>query len=232
MIKQSYIIIVAAGSGRRFGSALPKQYCLLSGRPVLMRTVETLHRVLPDAKIILVLHPDYKDYWQQLCNEYNCQVTTLIVDGGDTRSQSVRNALQHVPADANTAVYVHDGARPLADESVVDPLISAMAAGCRAAIPVVAVTDSLRMLADNGAQESMPVDRNRYIAVQTPQAFRADIIAKAYSMADAATDDASLVQEVMPEVPIKLTAGAAYNIKITSPTDIAVAEALIAVNNK
>lgn len=232
MIDRSFIIVVAAGSGRRFGSAIPKQYCLLNGCPVLIHTIETLHRTLPDAKIILVLHPDYREYWQQLCNEHDCSVPAIIVDGGDTRSQSVRNALKHIPADTHTAVYVHDGARPLADEAVISPLANAIAEGCLAVIPVVAVTDSLRMLTNNEAQPSTPVNRSNFAAVQTPQAFRADILAKAYSIADAATDDASLVQEVMPDVPVKLTKGAPYNIKITSPTDIAVAEALISVRCK
>lgn len=223
-MSRDYIIVVAAGSGRRFGSDLPKQYCMMGGRPVLMHTLANLHRAMPRARIILVLHPDYEQYWREQCRSYHFDVEYAVVHGGATRSDSVRNALSLVPRSAECRVYVHDGARPLVDAAITAPVADALAAGALAVVPVIPVTDSLRETA--GDAGSVPVDRSRFLAVQTPQGFRADILARAYEIADAATDDASLVQSVMPDVEVTATPGAPYNIKITTPLDIAVAEAL------
>lgn len=213
-----YNIIVAAGSGSRFGAALPKQYCLMNGRPVLMYTIENMRVALPDSHIVLVLNKDFVDYWAELCEQYSFESPCVVV-GGESRWQSVKNAIDTIPDDAEV-ITVHDGARPIVDRMMVERLIAALN-DAPGAIPVVSVTDSLRQLNEQG---SVPVDRALYKAVQTPQAFHADKLVEAYSLpfVPTFTDDASVMAAMGYEVA--LVEGDTYNIKITNPLDIEIAQ--------
>lgn len=213
-----YNIIVAAGSGSRFGAALPKQYCLMNGRPVLMHTIENMRVALPDSHIVLVLNKDFVDYWAELCEQYSF-VSPRVVVGGDSRWQSVKNAVDTIPREAEV-ITVHDGARPIVDRMMVERLIAALD-GAPGAIPVVSVTDSLRCVNEQG---SAPVDRSQYKAVQTPQAFHADKLVAAYSLPfnPTFTDDASVMAALGCDVA--LVEGDTYNIKITNPLDIEIAQ--------
>ncbi len=213
-----YNIIVAAGSGSRFGASLPKQYCLMNDRPVLMHTIENMRRALPESQILLVLNRDFVDYWAELCEKYSF-ISPKVVEGGDTRWQSVKNAIDEIPPEAQV-ITVHDGARPIVAPMMVERLIGALdnAVG---AIPVVSVTDSLRQINEAG---SISVDRSLYKAVQTPQAFHADKLIEAYSLPFDATftDDASVLAALGYDVA--LVEGDTYNIKITNPLDIEIAQ--------
>lgn len=213
-----YNIIVAAGSGSRFGAALPKQYCLMNGRPVLMHTIENMRVALPDSHIVLVLNKDFVDYWAELCEQYSFESPCVVV-GGDSRWQSVKNAIDTIPDDAEV-ITVHDGARPIVDRMMVERLIAALN-DAPGAIPVVSVTDSLRQLNEQG---SVPVDRALYKAVQTPQVFQAEKLIEAYSLpfTPTFTDDASVMAAMGYEVA--LVEGDTYNIKITNPLDIEIAQ--------
>lgn len=213
-----YNIIVAAGSGSRFGAALPKQYCLMNGRPVLMHTIENMRVALPDSHIVLVLNKDFVDYWAELCEQYSFESPRVVV-GGDSRWQSVKNAVDTIPREAEV-ITVHDGARPIVDRMMVERLIAALD-GAPGAIPVVSVTDSLRRVNEQG---SAPVDRSQYKAVQTPQAFHADKLVEAYSLPfnPTFTDDASVMAAL--ENDVALVEGDTYNIKITNPLDIEIAQ--------
>lgn len=213
-----YNIIVAAGSGSRFGAALPKQYCLMNGRPVLMHTIENMRVALPDSHIVLVLNKDFVDYWAELCEQYSF-VSPRVVVGGDSRWQSVKNAVDTIPREAEV-ITVHDGARPIVDRMMVERLIAALD-DAPGAIPVVSVTDSLRRVNEQG---SAPVDRSQYKAVQTPQAFHADKLVEAYSLSfnPTFTDDASVMAALGNDVA--LVEGDTYNIKITNPLDIEIAQ--------
>ena len=213
-----YNIIVAAGSGSRFGAALPKQYCLMNGRPVLMHTIENMRVALPDSHIVLVLNKDFVDYWAELCEQYSF-VSPRVVVGGDSRWQSVKNAVDTIPREAEV-ITVHDGARPIVDRMMVERLIAALD-DAPGAIPVVSVTDSLRCVNEQG---SAPVDRSQYKAVQTPQAFHADKLVEAYSLPfnPTFTDDASVMAALGNDVA--LVEGDTYNIKITNPLDIEIAQ--------
>lgn len=216
-----YNIVVAAGSGSRFGASLPKQFCLLDGRPVLMHTIENMREALPDSHIILVLNNCFVDYWVELCGEYSFE-SPMVVTGGETRWLSVRNAIDVIPASAEV-ITVHDGARPIIDRSMVGRLLKALEKDT-GAIPVVAVTDSLRLL---DGDSSVPVDRSLYRAVQTPQAFHADKLKEAYSLPfdPTFTDDASVMAALGCDVA--LVEGDTYNIKITHPLDIEIAQLYI-----
>lgn len=216
------IIIVAAGSGLRFGAPLPKQFCLLDGRPVVMHTIDRLRQILPDATLTLVISPDMADFWSDLCRRHYFS-SPDVVFGGATRWHSVSNAIKSCPLNADI-IMVHDAVRPLVTAEMIadigrvldDPAVDG-------AIPAVAVTDSLRQLASDGS--SVSVDRSPMRAVQTPQAFRADLLRRAYSLPyrESFTDDAS-VMEAAGYNNLRLSKGSYSNIKITNPGDIDIAE--------
>ena len=220
-----HVIIVAGGSGSRFGGSLPKQYCLLAGRPVLMHTVDRIRQALPTASISLVISASMESLWQDLCADHGFE-SPEIVHGGSTRSESVRNAVERLCVPVPDVVLVHDGARPLVPESVVRSVVAAMTdTDADGAIPSVAVTDSLRRTMPDGS--SVAIDRSEFRAVQTPQAFRGPLLAEAYaSSVGNFSDDASLM-ESCGYGRFVLTEGSPLNIKITNPADIAVAECLL-----
>ncbi len=220
-----HVIIVAAGTGSRFGADVPKQFCVLAGKPVLMHAIDRFRSIIPEAAITLVLSESMKDFWAELCGKYGFE-SPEIVAGGATRSDSVRNAvlsLPHVP----DVILVHDGARPLVSADVVDGVVAAMRdAHLDGAIPAAPVTDSLRR--GDSPASTHAVDRSRYYAVQTPQAFRGKLLLDAYKeTAGSFSDDASLMEHC-GHGNIVLTAGAPDNIKITNPKDLAIAEVLMA----
>ena len=215
------IIVVAAGSGHRFGGDVPKQFRLLAGRPLLMHTIDTFRTALPDASIIVALSPDMKDYWASLCNEYKF-TSPAVADGGGTRCESVYKALSALPADMNI-ILVHDGGRPIVSRELIHRVVVGATAS-KAVVPAIPVTDSLRR-ADTGNA----VDRSLFRAVQTPQGFNARMLRNAYSSVNCydptLTDDASVVER--SGVRITMVEGDAHNIKITWPGDIALAETLL-----
>ena len=221
-----HVIIVAGGSGARFGAPLPKQFCLLSGKPVVMHAIDALRSACPAAATTLALAKSEFDRWERLCKQYNFNSPT-IAPGGATRWESVKNALATV-ADDCRLVLIHDGARPLPSKTMIDALLSAMKdVHAQGAVPAVAVTDSLRLMAEDGVN-SEPFDRSKLRAVQTPQAFRFDLLMKAYELPYKAefTDDAS-VMEAAGFKNIVITPGEPTNLKITHPLDIAIAEAIL-----
>lgn len=220
------IITVAAGSGSRFGGPLPKQFCEIAGRPVVMRAIDNLRSALPEAEHILVLSGSEINRWNDLCHFYNFDSPT-VVSGGSTRTESVRNALSIVDVANDHLVMVHDGARPFPSVAMVQALSAAFEdSSVDGALPVVPVTDSIR---DISGSRSVAVDRSNYRAVQTPQAFRAALLLDAYSRCDGGvfTDDAS-VMEAAGFDKLVLVDGSPYNLKVTNPADIAIAEAVLA----
>lgn len=224
------VVIVAAGSGSRFGGNLPKQFCLLAGKPVLMHTVERFRKALPHASVTLVVSANMLDFWSGLCAEYGFE-SPHVVSGGATRTQSVRNAVASIVSgrECPDVIMVHDGARPLVPEACILGVVEAMSDGSAdGAIPAVPVTDSLRLLGPDGTSDA--VDRARYRAVQTPQAFRGHKFASAVMQAgsESFSDDASLMEHAGCGRFV-LTAGSPDNIKITNPADLAIAETILAL---
>lgn len=220
------IIIVAAGSGTRFGAPLPKQFCPLAGRPVLMHTIDALRSACPEASLILVISEDMQSLWNEQCAAHGF-ASPHTVYGGSTRWESVRNALSAVDSNASI-IMVHDGARPFPTAAMLCELTAALSdAEVAGAVPAVPVTDSLRRMHADGIT-SEAVDRAPLRAVQTPQAFRADILRRAYELPwlPQFTDDASVV-EAAALGRIAITDGSPTNIKITNPLDISIAEALL-----
>jgi 2-C-methyl-D-erythritol 4-phosphate cytidylyltransferase len=199
-----WAIVVAAGSGSRFGA--PKQFQPLGGRRVLDWSLEAARTVAEG--IVVVLPPSVVAAGEPGAD--------AVAGGGETRSASVRAGLAHVPADADVVV-VHDGARPLAGSDLFAAVVAAVRAG--AAVPGVPPADTLRWRTGGVA------DRDGLVAVQTPQAFRAAALRAAHEGEPEATDDASLVEAAGGKVVV--VDGSPLNLKITNPSDLIVAEALL-----
>jgi len=219
-----YVIIVAGGKGLRMGSDIPKQFLPISGRPVLMRTLERFRAYSADLQIILVLPEAQQDYWRQLCKEYHFDVEYQLANGGQTRFHSVQNGLALVPDDAEGVVGVHDGVRPFPSIEVIKNCYET-ARTAKAVIPVIPVVETVRHLEKEG---SVTVPRDEYKLVQTPQTFDIQLLKAANRQPynDGFTDDASVVESYGHE--ITLVEGNRENIKITTPYDLTVAEALLA----
>ncbi|MEO8695045.1 MAG: IspD/TarI family cytidylyltransferase [Acidimicrobiales bacterium] len=207
-----WIVIVAAGSGSRFGG--PKQYELLGSARIVDRSIATAGRVAD--RVVLVVPAADLD---ELRAQYAPIPAVVVVAGGASRSESVRSGLAAVSDDAEVIV-VHDAARPLASPALFEQVIAAVAAGADAAVPGVAVSDSLRRI-DGGA-----VDRTGVVAVQTPQAFRAQMLRAAHRGQPDASDDATLVEVIGGKVEI--VPGESTNFKITTAHDLMVARMLVA----
>ncbi len=213
------VIIVAGGSGSRMGGETPKQFLLLGGKPILMHTVGRFAEALPESKLVVVLPQAHIAHWTALCEEHGFTTPHTVVPGGTTRFESVKNGL-NAAADCD-CIGVHDGVRPLVGKDLILSVLEA-SQEFGAAIPAVPLSDSLREITPGG---SRPVDRDRFVAVQTPQFFRAPLLIRAYDRPDMGfTDDASVVEAC--GVAVALVPGEAANIKITTPADLAVAERL------
>ena len=216
-----YIIIVAGGKGLRMGGDVPKQFLPVGGRPVLMRTIERFLDYSAGLSVILVLPREQQDYWRELCAEYGFAPGFQLADGGATRFHSVQNGLALIPDDAEGVVGVHDGVRPFVAKEVIDSCYrKARQEG--AAIPVVPVVETLRHIPSR-----KNVLRSDYCLVQTPQVFDIQLLKAAgrQPYCDAFTDDASVVEAYGHG--IALVEGNRENIKITTPFDLAIAEALL-----
>ena len=218
-----YIIIVAGGKGLRMGSDIPKQFLPIGGKPVLMRTLERFREYSADLQIILVLPEAQQDYWQELCRKYNFEVEYQLANGGQTRFHSVQNGLALVPDDAEGVVGVHDGVRPFPSIEVISNCYET-ARTAKAVIPVIPVVETVRHLSP---LTSITVPRDEYRLVQTPQTFDIQLLKAANRQPynDGFTDDASVVESYGHA--ITLVEGNRENIKITTPYDIVVAEAIL-----
>lgn len=221
-------IIVAGGSGTRFGAELPKQFLELGGKPILMRSIEAFaNSGNCPVDVIVTLPSDQMDLWQRLCDRYGFDVPHRVVPGGETRWHSVKHALDSM-GDVNEVdiIAVHDGVRPMVTADVIcRTIVAARRDG--AAIPVVALNDSVRQVV---GEASHALDRSALRAVQTPQAFDARLLLDAYSLPyqPTFTDDASVVEQLGH--PITLVEGDPHNLKITRPMDLALAEYLLNSN--
>ena len=246
-----YIIILAGGKGLRMGSDIPKQFLPIGGLPVLMHTVKRFREYSKELNIMLVLPKQQQEYWQALCDEYQFMEDYTIADGGETRFHSIKNGLKLIPDDAQGLVGVHDGVRPFPSVEVIRNCYeTARREG--SAIPVIPVVETIRhlegqsyvtsfhdfchdsakrastmALAAPKVQRSRTVPRDEYRLVQTPQVFDIQLHKKAYAQdyRDDFTDDASVVESLGHAVA--LVEGNRENIKITSPFDLIVAEAIL-----
>ena len=227
-----YLILVAGGQGLRMGSDSPKQFMLLGGRPVIMRTIERFVQAMPDLRIVLVLHPAHVEEWHRLCREYNFSIDCSIATGGKERFHSVKNGLDLIKQSMfnvqcsmfNGFVAVHDAVRPLVSVDVIRRAFAA-ARESGAVVPALPSVESVRIVRGDGHSEA--VDRNDVMLVQTPQVFSLPLLIDAYSQPYNATftDDASVVEALGHS--IEIIPGNRENIKLTTPLDLRIAENLL-----
>jgi 2-C-methyl-D-erythritol 4-phosphate cytidylyltransferase len=218
-------IIVAAGSGKRFGGKTPKQFLEILGKPLIIHTFQRFEACPEIDEIILVLPSTETAKFLQIAGKYNLKKLSKVVPGGNTRAESVRKGLSAVRAATADVVAVHDGARPLVSiEEISETVEKAKETG--AACLVSAVTDTIKEI-ENG-EISRTIDRSALRRALTPQCFRYEILRRAFENADlseAATDECFLVEKLGQKIAI--VEGSARNIKITHREDLILAESLL-----
>lgn len=214
------VIITAGGIGKRMGASLPKQFILIKEKPILMYCVEKFYHFDPKAQLIITLPEDWKEYWEDQIEEHDFRVPHRVVSGGAERYDSIKNALQHCHGEY---VAVHDGVRPLVSEDTIKACFERVKRK-DAVIPVVPLKESIRVIENGGTKA---VDRSQYITVQTPQCFKKEVLENAYSLPfdSTVTDDACLVERI--GVVVETVKGNDENIKITTKSDLALAEQLL-----
>jgi len=216
-----YALIVAGGKGTRIKSKLPKQFLELNGLPILMHTINAFVRYSTSVRIILVLPEDDFEIWNALCEKFSFKVPVILERGGESRFQSVKNGLDKI--EGNGLVAIHDGVRPLVSEDIIGASFR-LAAVHQSAVAAVRLKESIRMTDQDNTKA---MDRSRFRLIQTPQTFQIDLIKKAYQQKEDAsmTDDASVAERAGHI--ISLFEGSYENIKITTPEDLIVADALM-----
>jgi len=222
MNNKEYALIVAGGKGTRMKTATPKQFIELQGRPILMHTIDAFFRYSEKVSVVLVLPEDDFPTWHNLCSVHQFSKPIQLQKGGDTRFQSVKNGLDLIPDD-NGLVAIHDGVRPLVSEDIIGASYR-LAAVHQSAVAAVRLKESIRMTDQDNTKA---MDRSKFRLIQTPQTFTTSLIKKAYQIKDdpSLTDDAS-VAERSGHI-ISLFEGSYENIKITTPEDLIIADALM-----
>lgn len=207
------IIIVAGGSGKRMGTAVPKQFLEINGKALILYTIESFLIFDPKIEIVLVLNPAYYDKWEEISRKTRIGLPIKIAPGGETRFHSVKSGISMVQEDK--IVGIHDSVRPFVSPETIKRVYDA-AAKFGAAVPCVPMKESVRKVS---AGKSHTLDRSTLMIVQTPQVFRSEILLKSYQTEykESFTDDASVVEGAGYE--ICLVEGDEYNIKITTPRD-------------
>jgi 2-C-methyl-D-erythritol 4-phosphate cytidylyltransferase len=217
-------LVVAAGSGERLGSGVPKAFVALAGRPMVAWSLDAIAAAGVPRAVVAVPPGHGAAAEESLHGEF--PLGLAFVAGGATRSESVRNALAAVGADAE-AVVVHDAARPLAGPELFLATLGALA-GADAAVAAARVTDTVKEAGADGIVVRTH-DRSRLWAIQTPQAFRAEVLRRALAAGEdvlaQATDDAWLVERAGGTV--RVVESSAANFKVTTPHDLTLAESLL-----
>lgn len=220
---RKYAVIVAGGKGLRMGTAVPKQFLELNGHPVLYHTIKAFLTAYADMHLVLVLPQDQLSYAQMVLQSFPERIDMTIVSGGETRYHSVQNGLKAVEGEA--VIFVHDGVRPLVTPALIQRCYE-QAVEKGSAIPAIPVADSVRVV---DGEDSDPIDREAMRIIQTPQTFRSDVLLPAFEQVwqPSFTDEATVVEAHGTDV--YLVAGERSNIKVTTPEDMVIAEALMKI---
>lgn len=226
---KKYAVIVAGGTGTRLGGGLPKQFRDLKGRPMVWWSMKAFRDADPETEIVLVVHPDYIDSWKKLFSTLpeSDRIIHEVKGGGNSRTESVASGISEIEASEDVLIAVHDAARPLVSVSLIE---RGWEAGAKygASVPAIPVTDSLRHINKDGSEA---IDRKDYVAVQTPQVFRASVLKDAYAKNPGMTftDDASATEAAGWKTA--LFVGAPDNMKVTNPGDLEIASLLLDLEN-
>jgi 2-C-methyl-D-erythritol 4-phosphate cytidylyltransferase len=224
-------IIAAAGLGRRMQQDTPKTYLQLAGKPILIHTLEVFEKVPEVHEVLVVVHPEDLEFCQEeVIDPYPLKKVLRLVPGGKERQDSVYHALKVLKKEAADldVILVHDGVRPLVDPALVRKVVAA-ARRHGGAILGIPCQDTLKRVNSKGVVVDT-VDRQELWQVQTPQAFQAALLWRAYQEAMErgfyATDEAALVEALGETVVV--VPGTCLNLKITTPDDLKIAEAILA----
>jgi 2-C-methyl-D-erythritol 4-phosphate cytidylyltransferase len=218
---EKYAVIVAGGAGLRMGQAIPKQFLLLKGKPLLWYSLESFLKAYGDLEIILVLAEGYGKTGQEIIDATSDPDRIRITSGGATRFHSVKNGLELV--NKPSIVFIHDGVRCLLSTALIHRCYD-MALANGNAIPAIKAIDSMRV---ETALGNKILDRNKVKLIQTPQTFRSELIRAAYEQdySDGFTDDASVVEQL--GISIHLVEGEEENMKMTRPIDLLIMEQIL-----
>lgn len=226
---RAFVVVPAAGMGKRMGASINKQYLQLGGKPIVARTLEVFQQSPSIAGIILVIPQDEIPYCQhEVVDRYQLSKVLKIVAGGAERQYSVLNGLKELRhyADDRDVVLVHDGVRPFINQALLEQSIDLATTGVGALVAVPA-KDTIKVVQD-GVVVDTP-DRSTLWQAQTPQSFQFGQIFKAYLQAEAdaflGTDDCSLLER--SGMSVRIVQGSYQNIKITTPEDLVLAEAFL-----
>jgi 2-C-methyl-D-erythritol 4-phosphate cytidylyltransferase len=217
-------VVVAAGRGERLGTEYPKAFAKLGGRPMLAESVERLDRSDWIERIVIVAPPEWEEPAVLLAEEVGAGKAAIAVPGGETRADSVRAGLAEVPGEA-AVVLVHDAARPLLPEDVIERVVLALGEGdgWDGAVPALAVPDTVKRVEGGAVVETL--DRSGLVTVQTPQAFVADVLRRALEAEGDGSDCAGFVERAGGRV--RVVEGDPRLLKVTTGADLALAEALL-----
>jgi 2-C-methyl-D-erythritol 4-phosphate cytidylyltransferase len=210
-----WAVIVAAGRGERLGLDRPKAFARLNGRPLLAESLERLESSEWVDSIVVAAPPDWEEPVILLAEELGCGKVVAVVPGGESRAASVRAGLGEVPEDAAVAL-VHDAARPVLPEDVIDRLLTALNEGWDGVVPGIPLADTVKRV--DGDQVVETVDRERLVSAQTPQAFVWPALRDAVAAGEEATDCAALVEARGGRV--KVVPGDRRLVKVTEPADL------------
>lgn len=220
-----YAVIVAGGKGTRMGTNTPKQFILLSGKPILMHTLLSFKQYSSSLNLIVVLPEVEIPTWKSLCKKHNFSIPHQITAGGDSRSASVQKGLACIDRSEPSLVAIHDGVRPFVTSSLIQTCFDS-AGKYGSGVPVVQVKDSVRRLKQG---KNFAENRSQLCLVQTPQVFKTQEIWDAYQKQEAQTDDATLYE--LSGKDVTLVDGLYTNIKITTTDDLIFARAIMASPN-
>lgn len=222
-------VVLGGGTGNRFGAAMPKQLLTLGGKTLVERCVTAFSQAPGVDEVLLVMPSAYAAEAARLAGHQ----VSAVIEGGVTRSDSVRNALAYLTgrgdAPQSTGVLLHDAARPLVSQRVIADCVTAL--GKHDAVGTAVPTSDTIVVAEDGVMSHVP-PRETLQRCQTPQGFRLSVIARAHELAAAdpgyvPTDDCGVVLRYLPDVPVHVVPGSERNIKVTYPGDLAVAEVLL-----
>lgn len=221
--KYTSAIIAAAGNGTRMKSETAKQFILIDDTPVLAITLTAFEKASEIDEIIIVTRETDIDAVKNLAEKFNISKLSSVVCGGETRQESISNALEAVKGDI---VLIHDGARPFVTQKQINEVAASLYINDAAALGIP-VTDTIKSV--DGDIITGTIDRSTLVSIQTPQGFKTEIIKKAHSVAKtnglSATDDCALCEHM--GIKVKVVTGSPANIKLTTPDDLMFADGIL-----
>ncbi len=225
-------VILAGGSGKRLGSALPKQFLDLAGKKIIEYSISAFEENQRIDEILIVCNSQYIDYLQKIIDEKKYLKVKKILNGGKERSDSSLAAINHFNENVN--LIFHDAVRPFVSQKIINECIDSLEKYKALTVALPSTDTIVKINSQNEVEEIL--ERKSLVNVQTPQAFHWDVIKEAYSRAlqdknFIATDDSSVVKKYMSEITVHIVEGESDNIKITYEKDLLLAETILNKKN-